>query len=431
MKRLIILWIIGGMILAAVLGCVALQLEHTDTQPSHLLRVALWDYENTQYDRELVDAFQRENPDIEVEVISYRSEVYTQNIQTLLESGERVDIIYANQMAMVTQLAEKGFCLPLDSLVDRDDIDLSQYQYVDELHSSDGSLPGLPYRIDRFVLYYNKDLFDAASLPYPDDTMTWKQFYQTATALQQYLNRTEKQQYSLFSIYIPTHWTDILTSRPFSVSDMDRQELGKGISMLMRMQQEGSMVPMQTIRARSGVQRMFESGDYGMYICGTWLMHYLQIDSKAGTCTMNWGATERPHWEGKENENSAWITSLCINRESAETEAAWRFVQFICGKKGAEIMAQNLMIPAYRDADVDHLLNQQLENYDTPITLEAESFDPPQAVASIKESEARNRVLSLVGQAVLGLIPQEDCMEQIAQIQAEFFSSDFVESYKN
>lgn len=146
---------------------------------------------------------------------------------------------------------------------------------------------------------------------------------------------------------------------------------------------------------------------------------------------MNWGVTERPHWNNIENENSAWITSLCINRQSTETEAAWRFVQFVCGKTGAEIMAQNLMIPAYRDAEIDRLLQQKMDQYGISISLDTDSFDPPQAVGSMQESDARDEILSQVGQAVLGLTTVEDCMQQIAQIQADFFSQDFIESYKN
>lgn len=431
MRRLAIIFMVSTLSLVSTVSYDSFQSKEIDTEPTHLLRVALWDYENTRYDRELIAAFEQENPDIEIEVISYRSEVYQENIQTLLESGARVDIVYANQMAMLTQLTEKGFCLSLDALANRDHIDLSCYQYIDALRYEDGSLSALPYRVDRFLLYYSKDLFDAAALPYPDEKMTWNSFYETATELQHYLDRSDAQRYSLFSIYIPTHWTDFLTSRPFSAVDMDKEQLADGISMLIRMQEEGSMISMQTIHSQRGVQRMFESGDYGMYICGTWLMHYLQIDGEVGSCTMNWGVTERPHWNNIENENSAWITSLCINRQSTETEAAWRFVQFVCGKTGAEIMAQNLMIPAYRDAEIDRLLQQKMDQYGISISLDTDSFDPPQAVGSMQESDARDEILSQVGQAVLGLTTVEDCMQQIAQIQADFFSQDFIESYKN
>ncbi len=52
----------------------------------HTLRISLWDYDLTEYDRELVTKFEEQNPDIDIEVISYRSEVYPYYVRNLLDS---------------------------------------------------------------------------------------------------------------------------------------------------------------------------------------------------------------------------------------------------------------------------------------------------------------------------------------------------------
>ncbi len=38
--------------------------------------------------------------------------------------------------------------------------------------SFNGSLYGLPRDMSNVILYYNKDMFDAAGVAYPDDTWT-------------------------------------------------------------------------------------------------------------------------------------------------------------------------------------------------------------------------------------------------------------------
>ena len=41
----------------------------------------------------------------------------------------------------------------------------------------------IPQNISSLVVYYNKDMFDAAGLPYPGERWTWDEFLQTARAL--------------------------------------------------------------------------------------------------------------------------------------------------------------------------------------------------------------------------------------------------------
>ncbi len=366
--------------------------------------------------------FEEQNPDIDIEVISYRSEVYSYYVRNLLDSGSQVDIVYANQMAMFTELEKSGFCEPLDSYVDRNNVPLSPYSISFRL--SEGKLMALPYRVDKFLLFYNKDLFDQAGLKYPDSAMTWNEWYETAEKLQCALGEN---QYGAFSIYIPTHWSEIFTSQSFSISNMNLSELRKGMHLLLQMQKDGTMVPMQEMSTHGGVQRLFETGNYGMYICGTWLMHYLKIDTQSGECSMHWGVTERPHWDGKKNEDAAWVTSLCINKNSKEKESAWKFVNFVCGKQGAEIMANNLMIPAYQDEDITKRLEQQMKNYHITVSLDTGSFDAPQKTASLQENKARSAVISEIGRCVLGLQSEDTCIANILKIQSEFLEEYCVE----
>ena len=346
-------------------------------------------------------------------------------MQTLLESGAQVDVVYVNQMAMLTELMEKGFSLPLDDLIQQDGVDLSNFLYPDALRNADGALMALPYRTDRFVLYYNRDMFDAAGIAYPDADMTWDALVDTALQLQRHLDKTSGQaeRYSVFSIYIPTHWSEYLTSAPFSVDTMDLSQLRQGMQMLIALQQQGAMVPISEIRAQRGVQRLFENGNYGMYLSGTWLMHYLKLDQEAGSCTMYWGVTDRPHWAQMENVDAAWISALSINQNSQRVEAAWRFVQFVCGKAGAEIMVDHLMLPGYWDQEISAQMAAQQAKYGIDTALNRESFAPPQSVVSAAESDARDAALETIGETVLGLYSLEEGMQQIAEIQNMYRAS--------
>ena len=55
-------------------------------------------------------------------------------------------------------------------------MDLSKYAGVTDQVTVDGSLYELPFRNDFWVLFYNKDLFDAKGVAYPTNDMTFDEY---------------------------------------------------------------------------------------------------------------------------------------------------------------------------------------------------------------------------------------------------------------
>lgn len=64
-----------------------------------VLKFAAWDYELNQYDRELIEAFERANPDIKVEVYDFPANEYPDKILIMLAGGEDLDVFYANPVS--------------------------------------------------------------------------------------------------------------------------------------------------------------------------------------------------------------------------------------------------------------------------------------------------------------------------------------------
>ena len=115
----------------------------------------------------IVDAFEEENPDITVEVTTLPYADYGTALQTDLAAGtvsDVFDIEYANyaQYQANGVLAE----LPVE--------DPDAYrQSVLEAYQTDGVQYALPSSFSTVVLFYNRDLFDAAGLEYPTTDWTW------------------------------------------------------------------------------------------------------------------------------------------------------------------------------------------------------------------------------------------------------------------
>jgi len=125
----------------------------------------------------IVDAFEDENPDITVEVTTLPYGDYGTALQTDLAAGavsDVFDIEYANyrQFQADGVLAEVAVADP----------DAYRPSLL-EAYQTDGTQYALPSSFSDVVLYYNKDLFDAAGLDYPTNDWTWEDEKAAAEAL--------------------------------------------------------------------------------------------------------------------------------------------------------------------------------------------------------------------------------------------------------
>ena len=88
-------------------------------------------------------------------------------------SGSDFDVVTVKDVPGYATLVQKGSILSLDDYISKDGVDLSKYAGVTDQVTVDGSLYELPFRNDFWVLFYNKDLFDAKGVAYPTNDMTF------------------------------------------------------------------------------------------------------------------------------------------------------------------------------------------------------------------------------------------------------------------
>lgn len=115
----------------------------------------------------IVDAFQRDNPGITIAVETVPYADYATKLQTAVAGGTEADT-YELEFGSLVSYAQAG------ALADITGIDTSAYApSLVTAYQSSGKQYGLPESFSNVVLFYNKDLFDAAGLPYPTNDWTW------------------------------------------------------------------------------------------------------------------------------------------------------------------------------------------------------------------------------------------------------------------
>jgi multiple sugar transport system substrate-binding protein len=123
----------------------------------------------------IVQAFEQKNPNISIEVQTAAYTDYFTKLQTQVASGSAPDTFELNYENSVAY-ASSGALLDLTPLAAADaDFDASvYYPKAYEVFQADGKQFGVPEQFSDVLLFYNKDLFDAAGVAYPDASWTWE-----------------------------------------------------------------------------------------------------------------------------------------------------------------------------------------------------------------------------------------------------------------
>ncbi|MFT4280966.1 ABC transporter substrate-binding protein [Microbacterium sp.] len=115
----------------------------------------------------IVDAFEKENKGITVEVKTLPYADYFTALQTDLAGGTVADV-FDIEFANYAAYQKSGVLAPLEG------VDTSAYQAsLADAYATDGTQYALPSSFSNVVLFYNADLFDAAGLDYPTADWTW------------------------------------------------------------------------------------------------------------------------------------------------------------------------------------------------------------------------------------------------------------------
>ena len=145
------------------------------------LKWAIWDKDITPYWQAIKDNYEAANPNVTIEMTDLGSTDYMTVLATELSgSGSDFDVVTIKDVPGYATLVSKNTLEPLGSYISEAGIDLAQYGGVDKQVTVNGSLYELPFRNDFWVVFYNKDIFDAAGVDYPTNDMTFDEYDELA-----------------------------------------------------------------------------------------------------------------------------------------------------------------------------------------------------------------------------------------------------------
>ncbi|MFC5402249.1 ABC transporter substrate-binding protein [Cohnella soli] len=122
------------------------------------------------------------NVKLEPIVIPGEGAEWNKKVTISLMAGDEMDVLYQNATTY-QKFATANLIEPLDEMISQDNYDVDSI-YGSSISKYNDKIYMLPAFRDVHVTMYNKNLFDEAHVPYPDNaTWTWDKYVETAQAI--------------------------------------------------------------------------------------------------------------------------------------------------------------------------------------------------------------------------------------------------------
>jgi multiple sugar transport system substrate-binding protein len=281
---------------------------------------------------------------------------YFPTVQTQLAGGTGADLYWLDQNQMA--IKSEGVLLPIDSCVadatPQTAGDLSDYypgvlavnQYEDQTY-------GLPWIAQPVVVYYNKGLFDAASVEYPQDGWTWDDFTTTAKALTKDTDGDgATDQWGFTNNGWPPPFLFVWQaggtpiSDDFTTAPIDSPEFVRGFEFYLSTAYNPEMSPSAEVISEQGFGEMFKAGKIAMFMGGA----ADDLDRVEG---LDVGVIHVPaNPETGSSTTFAWNASTAINANTAHPEEACAALLAVT----EAIQSWKIVSPRISQATVEHLV---------------------------------------------------------------------------
>ena len=319
--------------------------EATDPDGPITLTLSGWSLDTTPEFQALADAFTEQNPDVTVELVGYDPVEYNTLLTADLAARSGPDIITQKEVKFVSTFQEGG------QLLDVSDVELPDGIGGASSYEIDGASYAVPYRQDSWVLFYNKDLFDAAGVEQPDGSWTWDDYEEAAAAL---TTDASKGAYQHTWQSVVQGFANAQTGA--DILDGDYEHFAPYYERVQAMEEAGSEVAFNTATAN---QLTYE-GEFGtqkaaMLPMGTWYVATLIAQQASGEANeFEWGIAPIPQEDastaGLDNEPVTFgdPTGFGINAgiDENKVEADKDFLEFAASEEAAQVLAGIGITPA-------------------------------------------------------------------------------------
>jgi len=381
-KTLIVLFVVLTLVLTACGG--AAQQKPTEAagagEPVKISMMMWGSPEELEIWKTLAADFTAKNPNIQVEVGVSDWDSFQEKLKVLHAGGNPPDI-FAVDAPLLPDWVGRDAILNLQPYIDATPDFLKDFypQTLTAYKFPDG-MYGLPRDFQTIMMYYNKDMFDAAGVAYPTKDWTMDDFRAIAKKLTKDVNgdgTVEQWGFGADLWDMELFWSTAVWAFGGEIINPEHTKtlIGdansrKAFEFIDSVVKDGSM-PTPDQAAQYGYD-LFQSGNVAMWPIGHWALNdYRSVSFKFDVAPMPKGPAGQAT-----SVNSA---GFVVSKKSKNPDAAWEFLKFALSTDGqSRLAALGLAIPALKPvAESPAYLEQKTVAIDHKAFLDALAYAHP------------------------------------------------------
>ncbi len=427
--------------LAGVCGCGRKQASPGPPQPSQetsvtkpAVTISLWTIWNAEPRKSALDRivadFQREHPDIAVEVTRVEPDAYKTSIRVRLGSAEPPDIFFVWDGEWLHNFVRAGSVYDLTEAMDADGgawksrfvpESLRRFTYRDRIW-------GVPYLLQCTFFLYNKEIFSRLGLSIPT---TWPELLDTIDAIRAAgiipIALGNQQRWPAHH-FVSVLWQRLMGEEaveedydPLGPGDYSEPEWLQGLNMFVEFLKHDPFNPSPNAVTRESARALFYSGKAAMFYTGTWDFARLREGGEAPRSFWNaWDFFNFPAVPGGKGDQQALTGApdgYVVCARSAHPEAAIEFLKFMTRQDVARKFVDACQeLVQVKGAVTEENANPRLRKY-AKMVAEAKHICP--WTDTLMERSVADELLNGIQALLDGQTTPEKILEAVRARQAE------------
>ncbi len=342
--------------------------QTTTTQTKRKVQINFYAWPET-YSVALVETFNASQDEVEVTLVELPIGEYETKITTLLAGGAGdIDVYAQKRQSDMFPHYKNGFIEPLESYIDKNNYNLNAITSSLDYIKMDGEIVALPFRSGAYYIYYNKNIFDAAGIPYPNTYVekgewTWDKFVEVSKTLSDSAEDVYGSLiYTWGSIQVFPHAQagGVFIDDNGNIGTL-KEPLRTSVNVRKELEEYGAMIPLNELRvSKEHYSTIFYAGKTGMLPIGEWFPGFMikgrDENLLQGYTWDDWGLTRLP-CDTEEYVTTGAPTFAHIYAGSKKKDAAFKFLAWMSeAEGGAKVMANLGILPAAINDDVKDIL---------------------------------------------------------------------------